>query len=705
LRVFYQKYYQPDNAVLIVGGKFDEDKALQYIEEYFSVIPRPARVLEKTYTVEPAQDGERFVELKRTGDVQYVASMYHVSALADEDYAAMDVLAEILQSDPSGYLYKTLVETKKGSSVFAYQTVLHDPGFFYIGLEVPKSTDFTDSRKAFVASLDAIAANSYTEEDVKRGKAKLMKQVDDITNNTINFSINMTEYIGGGDYRLWYLTRDRYEKVSVDDVRLVAKKYFLSNNRTLGVFIPSGMEERIKPEEFDDVRIAGLTAGYKGRKIEENMTAFEASIPNVKAHLTEKKSDSGLRYSFLKKPIKGGKVMISFRFPTGDAESLFGKSEIASMMARLMTAGTNEMSKEQLRDKLDAMKSSFGFYWGGQSLYLTVSTYESSLTATMDLVKQCLTAPSFPENELEKTKAELKSNIESQMNEPQSLVFNVFSRKTEDYTRGHIFYSPTAKEQLEDVSTVTRQQIVDFHARYVGVQNGIGTVIGDLDQAKVDAVVSSTFSTSVAKAVYKRFIPVYSTNKPYNERINTPDKENGAVACGANIKISRKSPDYPALMMANEMLGSGGFLTSRIPIRLREKEGLSYGAGSQLDVPLDNESGGWMAYAFYNPKMVGRVDTALHEEISSAIMNGFTAEELATSKVSWKNDRTTALGTDNFLMSMINNAMFTGTSIEEFDKLITAVDKLKVEEVNAAIKKYLSVDGMVFIYAGDFSKK
>lgn len=705
LRVFYQKYYQPDNAVLIIGGKFDESKALQYIEDYFSIIPRPGRILEKTYTVEPAQDGERFVELKRSGDVQYVAAMYHVSALADQDYAAMDVLAEILQSDPSGYLYKALVETKKGSSVFAYQPVLHDPGFVYIGLEVPKSTEFTDSRKAFIASLDAIGGTAYTDEDVKRGKAKMLKQIDDITNNTINFSINMTEYIGGGDYRLWYLTRDRYEKVTVEDVRRVAKKYFLANNRTLGVFIPSGTEERIKPEEFDDARIAGLTADYKGRKVEETTSAFEASIPNVKSHLTEKTLPSGLRYSFLKKPIKGGKVMVSFRFPTGDAESLFGKSEVASMMARLMTAGTKNMSKEQLRDKLDAMKSSFGFSWSGQSLFLSVSTYESSLSETMDLVRQCLTEPSFPENELEKMKAELKSNIESQMNEPQSIVFNVFSRKTEDYTRGHILYSPTPKEQLEDVAAVNRQQIAEFHSRFIGAQNGIGTVIGDIEQSKVDAVVSGTFGGSKSNVSYKRFIPSYSSNKPYTERINTPDKENGAVACGANVKISRKSPDYPAMMMANEMLGSGGFLTSRIPIRLREKEGISYGAGSQLDAPIDHESGGWVAYAFYNPKMVGRVDSALHEEISLAINKGFTAEELASSKVSWKNDRTTALGTDNFLMSLINNAMFTGTSIDEFDKLSASVEKLNVDDVNAAIRKYLSMDDMVFIFAGDFSKK
>ncbi|HRF17001.1 MAG TPA: insulinase family protein, partial [Chitinophagaceae bacterium] len=68
LRAFYKKYYQPDNAVLIIAGKFDEKKALQYIQQYFSPIPKPTRMLQPTYTVEPPQDGERKVELKRNGD-------------------------------------------------------------------------------------------------------------------------------------------------------------------------------------------------------------------------------------------------------------------------------------------------------------------------------------------------------------------------------------------------------------------------------------------------------------------------------------------------------------------------------------------------------------------------------------------------------------------------------------------------------------
>src|SRR5205814_2098379 len=117
LRAFYKKYYQPDNIVLIVAGKFEEQKALALVEKYFGAIPRPERKLPITYTEEPPQDGERLVTLRRVGDVSAVRVAWHIPAAAHKDTAALEVLAGILRTEPSGRLYKELVETKKASSV------------------------------------------------------------------------------------------------------------------------------------------------------------------------------------------------------------------------------------------------------------------------------------------------------------------------------------------------------------------------------------------------------------------------------------------------------------------------------------------------------------------------------------------------------------------------------------------------------------
>ncbi|NJK84268.1 MAG: insulinase family protein, partial [Saprospiraceae bacterium] len=110
LQAFYRKYYQPDNAVLLVAGKIDEAKTLQLVDQYFSPIPKPDRELYTTYTREPVQDGERFAELRRVGDVQVASCAYHIAPGSHPDYPAIDVLVELMTSEPSGRLYKALVE-------------------------------------------------------------------------------------------------------------------------------------------------------------------------------------------------------------------------------------------------------------------------------------------------------------------------------------------------------------------------------------------------------------------------------------------------------------------------------------------------------------------------------------------------------------------------------------------------------------------
>ena len=117
LQAFYKLYYQPDNAVLIVAGKFDTDPTLAAIAKYFGPIPKPSRKLPAIYTLDPVQDGERTVTLRRIGNSKFLAMMFHTVRGAHPDYVATDVLGDVLTVEPAGRLYKSLVETKKAAAV------------------------------------------------------------------------------------------------------------------------------------------------------------------------------------------------------------------------------------------------------------------------------------------------------------------------------------------------------------------------------------------------------------------------------------------------------------------------------------------------------------------------------------------------------------------------------------------------------------
>lgn len=704
LKPFYQKYYQPDNATLVIGGKFDEEKALGYISQYFGVIPRPERVLDNTYTVEPAQDGERFVELRRAGDEQLVDVLYHTVAMADPDNAALDALMEILTANPSGYLYKALVDTHKASSIYGYNLSLRDPGYASIGIDIPLDKSLDDAKTTLLAELDKVPAIDYTDEDLARAKAKLLKSIENIKNNTIRFSINLSNIISAGDYRLFFIYRDEIEKLTLDDIKRVAQKYFRENNRTYGVFIPSKDEIRVMPKEYLDQDIAKLTEGYKGKEQEDEDLSFEATIPNIKTHLTQGKLDNGMKYAFLKKPVKGKKVSATFRFPVANLEALTNKSTIMRAMVTQLKSGTSTMTKEQIQDKLDQTKTSLTFGFGGQDIFVYVNTYQEYLESTFNLIHHLITESVFPENELKKRINKQKSNIESSRNDPESIVSKQIALKTDHYPKGHPFATTTFDEDLAAWDKVTRQDVVDMFNAVMGGENGVGTIIGDIDAAQVQKLLASAFGNWKSKTPYKKIEVPFFSNKASTEIIQTPDKENAAAAGVVTFKMDQKNADYPALIMANEMLGHGGYLTARIPMRLREKEGISYGAGSVQEVPYDNQAAAWMVYAYFNPAMQTKVDAALREEIDNALKNGFTQTELKSNKDSWLIGRTTNLGSDGYLLDLINNSLYNNSSLDEYTELENNVKNLTTDKVNQVVKKYIKPSELIFIYAGDFEK-
>ncbi|HVG39012.1 MAG TPA: pitrilysin family protein, partial [Pyrinomonadaceae bacterium] len=184
LQAFYRQHYQPDNAVLLVAGKFDEAKTLGLINTYFGPIPRPTRVLQKTYTFEPTQDGERVVTLRRVGDVQVVGAAYHVPAGSHTDFAPLDLLAQILGDDsPAGRLHKALIETKKASGVFGENLQLREPGLTVFGATVLKEAPLDAARDALLQTVEGVPTAPVTKDEVERARTNLLKNIDLTLNN------------------------------------------------------------------------------------------------------------------------------------------------------------------------------------------------------------------------------------------------------------------------------------------------------------------------------------------------------------------------------------------------------------------------------------------------------------------------------------------------------------------------------------------
>lgn len=704
LRAFYKKFYQPDNATLIIAGKFDEQKALEYIVKNLGVLPRPSRVIQPTYTVEPPQDGERYVELKRNGDEKIIAMAYHTAAASDSDYIANDALVEILTSEGSGILYKELVDAKLATSVSGYSMPLFDPGFTYFSMNVPVSNSVDNAKAALFRVMDGLPNYPFTQDQLDKAKLSIKKQLDRAASNTLNFGIFLTEIIASGDYRMYFIYRDNIDKLKLSDVQRVAKHYYHSSNRTWGQFIPEkNANERVRVNERPD--IDALVQNYKGKALVEELKSFEATIDNIKSTIVKGNIDSKIQYHVLTKPTKNNKVVGRMKIYIGDEKSLSNKSSAASLLGEVLKSGTTTKNRTQIKEDLDRLKSDISVFVSGNVVSVTVRSDKDNLKATMDLLKDIMRNPSFSKEEFEKIVLENKTTLEAYKNDPANLAFITMGNKTNPYLKGHPYYTYTIDEQIEQLNKLTLEDVKSFYAQFLGSNEGYVSFVGEADKNLIVTKVTELFNGWRAKQTYAKIPHQYMNTQKNTETIQIDDKTNAVCVGGINIPISQQDKDFPALYMLNELLGGGSFLNSRIPQRLREAEGMSYGAGSSLDAEWDEEVGSISTYAFFNPSFKEKLNFALIDELTKASQGTFTEKELSDSKASLVQQRRIVLGENDFLTRMFNQYADNKKDLKYFDEFSNKLQSVSLSDVNIAAKKYLTLDKFYLLFTGDFKNK
>lgn len=702
LQAFYRKYYQPDNAVLTVAGKFDEQKTLAMINDYFGVIPKPTRVLQPTYTVEPTQDGERHVTLRRTGDVQVTAAGYHIPAGAHPDYPAVNVLADVLTNEPSGRLYKALVESKKASSVYGFAWALKDPGYAYFAAEVLKEKSLEDATKTMLDVCDNLKNNPITKEETERAKNKFLKFFEQTYNNSDRVGLTLSEYIAKGDWRLWFHYRDQLEKVTAEDVNRVAALYFKPSNRTTGVFIPDPAPDRSTITAAPEP--AELLKNYKGKQALAQAEEFDPSPANIMARTKTGTFSGGAKYAFLSKSTRGNSVTASMTLRIGSEKTLEGKSTLAEFAVSMLRRGTKSKTFQEINDALDALKSSVNIFGSGQTISISIQSTKDNLVPTLKIVYEILREPVFPAAELEKLRDEELAGIDQQRSEPQAIATIMYDRAVNAYPKDHFRYTMDFDEQVAAVKALKIEDIKKFYTDYFNATNATVSVVGDFDEASVKTELEKILSNWASPVAYTRAPSQFFKPSPNSQKINTPDKANAMMRAGFNLELNENDADYAALIIGNYMLG-GGFLNSRLAVRIRQKEGISYGVGSFIQAdPLD-KAGSFGTFAIYNPDNSDRLIEAYKDELDKMLKEGFKEEELKDAVKGWLQSRNVSRSQDRELVGRLNNYLFIGRTMQWDADLEKKVGSLTTAQVNETVKRWIKPEQLTIIQAGDFERK
>jgi len=701
LQAFYRNYYQPDNAVLLVAGKIDEAKTLQLIQERFGVIPKPQRSLQPTYTTEPVQDGERQVTVRRVGDVFWAGAGYHIPSGTHPDFAAVEVLTQILGDTPTGRLHKSLVETKKATAAFGWPMQTQEAGFLLFGMQVSKDGNFEETKDAFLKLLEDPATFTFTPEEVERAKAQLLKQVDLAMNDANRVGLYLSEFIALGDWRAFFLDRDHVKAITPADVERVAKAYLKPSNRTLGQFIPTPKPDRAEIPATPN--LADLVKDYKGQAAVAQGEAFNASPMAIEPRIKYSTAPSGLKLAVIPKKTRGASVNFQISVAVGDEKSLMGKSVAGTFAMNMLMKGTAKHTRAQIADLLDKAKAEMSIGGNCEAAYVRGQTDREHLPEVLRLLAEILKEPAFPEQEFEMQRQQWLAGIDQQRTEPTALASRAFQRALSSYPQGHPLYTSTLDESVAEIKALKLEDVKAFHQTFFGTSGTMAAIVGDVDAKEVQQLVNELFGQWKSPTPYTYIPRGYKAASPQNLSIETPDKANAMFLAGMQMPLQDTDPDYPALRLANFMLG-GGFINSRLATRIRQKEGLSYSVGSQLDSACVNRSSTWSAYAIYAPQNLARLEAAFQEELARALKDGFTNEEIKAAKSAEIQGRQVSRSQDNELAALIEgNLKFNRTLAYDVD-LEKKLSDLTNEQIVAALRKYLDPSKLVVVKAGDFAK-
>jgi zinc protease len=714
LQAFYRKYYQPDNAVLIVVGKFDEPKTLAQINDIYGRSPRPERKLDPTYTVEPAQDGEREVILRRAGDTQAIGVVYHICAAAHEDMAPLQVLASILSADQTGRLYKALIDTKLATDVGADAQSMCEPGVLEVMVEARQDQTLDEIRAKLFEVLDGLGQQKFTTEEVERAKKIFARNFALMMNDSARLGMRLSGSVADGDWRLMFLQRDRLAAVTPEDVQRVAAKYLKPTNRTVGEFIPTKDADRTIVPPTPDT--AALLKDYKDTQEVAQGEAFEATYENIEARTQRTALPAGMKLAMLPKENRGDRVNGVLVFHYGSEADLSGKETAADFLAPMLMRGTTEHTRRQIQDRLAELNAQVRVSDGGSTggryvrlarggpgtLDVSIETTRENLPAVLDLVAEILRHPAFPAEEFETLQRETLAGIEQQMSEPMALASNELQRRLSPYPPSDIRYVPTMPERVERVKAVNLDQVKSIYTGLVGGSYSQAGFVGDFDPNKLQEQLGKLFTDWTSPKPYERIDSKYQPASPDTIVIATPDKTNAMVTLGLPLEIRDDDPDYPALTIGNVVLGANS--NSRLMNRIRQKEGLAYGCGSMATAsPLDR-LGAFLAYSICAPQNAERTVACTEEEISRLVKDGIPQKELDEVRSGYRQQLGVMLANDRTVAAMLARDLYLSRTTEFAIAQLAKIDALTPEAVQKVMAKYIRPDQLIVIRAGDFDK-
>ncbi|HET8866572.1 MAG TPA: pitrilysin family protein [Gracilimonas sp.] len=712
VKEFYNRWYVPNNATLVIAGDFDSDQAKEWVHKYFDEIPRGEEIkplpdmpvtLDETKKLYYEDNFARLPELRM---VWPGVDLYH------DDAYALDILTELLANGKKAPFYKVLVEEKElTSNVFMNNSNSELAGEISMIVRAYQNTDLNEVAAAVDEAFTRFEEEGFTQADLDRIKAGIETDFYNGLSSVLGKAFQLAQYNIFADDP-GYINEDIQKTLAVtkEDVMRVYEEYIKGKHFVATSFVPQGEAELAldgsEPAEVVEEEIVANAEGEsfelpEETEYEKTPSSFDRSVeppygesPDLKVpEVWEAELANGLDIYGIENyelPLVEFEITLKGGLMLEDPD----KTGVSNLMADLMTKGTADKTPEELEEAINELGASIRVNSGQQSITISGNTLARNYNATMQLVEEIMLEPRWDEREFELAKQSTLSQIAQQSANPNSIASNTFNKLL--YGEDHILsYNPAGT--TNSIENITLDDLKSYYENYFSPAVANMHVVGAVNQGEVVASMQSINENWENKPVE---IPELDTPQPPEESqvyfYDVPDAKQSVLLIGY-LAIPETHPDfYPATVM-NYKLGGGGF-ASRLTQELREGKGYTYGIGSGFS---GSDIAGPFTISSGVRTNVTYESAALVKEILEQYPETFSDQDLENTKsflLKSNARRFETLGSKLNLLSNISSYGWSPDYIKEREEIVKNMTK---EEIQELARKYANPDKMIWLVVGD----
>lgn len=720
----YRTFYAPNNAIVVVVGDFDTDTLMGMIREKFEAIPSGPDV-PAVRTTEPPQRGERRVSMRYPAGAPQFDVAYHAPAVSSPDAFPMLVLDAVLSGGKpmgmfgsrgthmgrSSRLYRALVDAGLASNAGSSFALTRDPYLFDIDATPRPGVSLEQIEGVAFQEVERIQKEGVGREEMERAlkqaRAQLVYGSESVTDQ--GYWLGALEAIDS--YETYGRLLERLNQVTPEDVQRVAQQYLTETNRTVGWLIPTEMAAAPMPEE--STRAAGQPFYYDGAWVRSKSwvlgpESWQGSGSPQHSALSSQSGGGVGRVSLAidRQQLGNGivvlgnlnanspQVVVRASLLAGSVFDSPDRTGIARFVAPMVIRGTEDRSFQQLSEETDSLGMALNVEVGRLTAQVSVRCLREDFGRALEILAEVLRRPTFPEEEVEKLRAQIITGLREQETSARAMAERRFLEEL--YPVWHPYRLWPSGSQ-DTIAATTREELMAFYRRHYRPDLLTVAVVGDVAPAEAVKRIQPVLGDWRAEGKPPRLeIPPVELPPNTVREVVVPGKFQSEMVMGLPA-LSRKDPDYYALRLGNLILGELG-LSGRLGAVIRDQLGLAYHVSSDVQASVGPSP--WAIRAGINPSNVDKAIEGARMEIERWRTELVSEGEIEDGKSFLIGSLPIALEASDGIARTLLDIEFYQLGLDYLERYPRLIDGVTREAIRDAVRKWIHPEHLVTVVAG-----